>query len=41
MVRLGGWVVTGPAAHLWAGLVDWAALVVRLGWGRLRSRVGR
>ena len=25
-VRVAAWVVTGPVGHLWAGVVDWAAL---------------
>jgi hypothetical protein len=35
--RLAAWLVTGPLGHLYAGLADWAALLLRL----LRSRLRR
>jgi hypothetical protein len=34
--RLAAWLVTGPLGHLYAGLADWAVLLLRL----LRARVG-
>jgi hypothetical protein len=33
---LAAWVVTGPVGHLYAGLLDWAAVLVRL--ARARGR---
>jgi len=30
--------VTGPLAHLCAGVLDWVALVARAGWARVRGR---
>jgi hypothetical protein len=33
---LAAWLVTGPLGHLYAGLADWAELLLRL----LRARVG-
>jgi len=34
--RLAAWLVTGPLGHLWAGVVDWAELLARWVWSRLR-----
>jgi hypothetical protein len=31
-VAIAAWVLTGPLGHLYAGLVDWIALLVR--WAR-------
>jgi hypothetical protein len=36
--RLAGWLYTGPLAHLAAGIADWAELLARYWWGRLRRR---
>jgi hypothetical protein len=36
--RLAAWLVTGPVGHLWAGIVDWLALLGRIAWARLRRR---
>jgi hypothetical protein len=36
--RIAAWVVTGPAGHLYAGVADWAGLLVRYLWARLRRR---
>jgi hypothetical protein len=30
--------VTGPLAHLYAGLVDWVVLLARWQWARARRR---
>jgi hypothetical protein len=38
LTRLGAWLVTGPLGHLCAGLADWAALLARLLWSRVRRR---
>jgi hypothetical protein len=32
-------IVTGPAAHLVAGVADWLELLARYGWDRLRGRL--
>jgi len=40
-LRVAAWLVTGPLAHLWAGVADWAELLVRYGWARLRGREPR
>jgi len=32
------WLYTGPIGHLYAGLADWAALLARYGWARVRGR---
>jgi hypothetical protein len=37
-VRIAAWLVTGPAAHLAAGVVDWVALLARFGWARVRGQ---
>jgi hypothetical protein len=37
-VRVAAWVVTGPLGHLWGGVCDWAELLVRYGWARVRGR---
>jgi hypothetical protein len=34
--RLAAWLVTGPLGHLAAGLADWAELLARAAWSRLR-----
>jgi hypothetical protein len=34
--RLAAWLVTGPLGHLWAGLADWAELLARWAWSRVR-----
>jgi hypothetical protein len=39
-VRFAAWLYTGPAGHLYAGVADWAELLARYGWARLR-RVSR
>ncbi len=36
--RFAARVVTGPVAHLYAGLLDWLVLLTRWGWARLRGR---
>src|SRR4051794_1841864 len=36
--RLAAWTVTGPLGHLAAGVTDWADLLVRWWWSRLRAR---
>jgi hypothetical protein len=36
--RLAAWLVTGPLGHLWAGVADWAELLVRWLWSRVRRR---
>src|SRR4051794_22697568 len=36
--RLATWLVTGPLGHLVAGVLDWAELLVRYWWARLRGR---
>jgi hypothetical protein len=30
--------VTGPAGHLWGGVADWAELLARYWWARVRGR---
>jgi hypothetical protein len=40
-LRVAAWLVTGPLGHLWAGVADWAELLVRYGWARLRGREPR
>ena len=40
-VRLAAWVVTGPVGHLYAGVLDWAALLARSWWARARRREPR
>jgi hypothetical protein len=37
--RLLAWYYTGPLGHLVAGAADWAALLVRWQWSRLRERL--
>jgi hypothetical protein len=32
------WLVTGPLGHLWAGVADWAELLSRWLWSRVRGR---
>jgi hypothetical protein len=39
--RFAAWVVTGAVGHLWGGVVDWAELLVRYWWARLRGREPR
>jgi hypothetical protein len=34
--RIAAWLVTGPLGHLVAGILDWAELLARLLWSRLR-----
>jgi hypothetical protein len=34
--RLAAWLVTGPLGHLVAGVLDWAELLGRWFWSRLR-----
>jgi hypothetical protein len=36
--RFAAWVVTGPVGHLTAGIADWAELLARWWWSRLKSR---
>ncbi|HEX2086409.1 MAG TPA: hypothetical protein VHF89_12055 [Solirubrobacteraceae bacterium] len=37
-MRLLTWIYTGPLGHLYGGLADWAELLTRYGWARLRGR---
>jgi hypothetical protein len=39
--RVEAWISTGPLGHLYGGLADWGALVSRLAFARVRSRVRR
>jgi hypothetical protein len=39
--RIVAWVVTGPVGHLTAGVTDWAELLGRWWWSRLKSRFRR
>ncbi len=32
------WLYTGPLGHLAAGVADWAGLLARYGWARVRGR---
>jgi hypothetical protein len=36
--RIAAWLVTGPAGHAVAGAADWAELLARWQWSRLRRR---
>jgi hypothetical protein len=36
--RFAAWLVTGPAGHLVGGVLDWALLLRRYLWARLRGR---
>jgi hypothetical protein len=36
--RLATWLITGPLGHLLAGVLDWAELLGRYWWARLRRR---
>jgi hypothetical protein len=36
--RIAARIVTGPAGHLYAGVADWAGLLARYLWARLRRR---
>jgi hypothetical protein len=36
--RVAAWLVTGPVGHLWAGALDWAALLARVAWARVLRR---
>jgi hypothetical protein len=36
--RFCAWLVTGPLGHLYAGVVDWLALLGRYLWARARGR---
>jgi hypothetical protein len=36
---LAAWIVTGPLGHLYAGLADWATVLVR--YARARGRLER
>jgi hypothetical protein len=36
--RLATWLITGPAGHLVGGVLDWAELLGRYWWARLRGR---
>jgi hypothetical protein len=35
------WAYTGPLGHLYGGLADWASLLGRLAFARVRARVRR
>jgi hypothetical protein len=37
MRRIAAWCLTGPLGHLVAGLADWAELLARHWWSRLRG----
>ena len=37
-MRLLTWIYTGPVGHLYGGVADWAELLARYGWARLRGR---
>jgi hypothetical protein len=37
-VRVAAWVLTGPLGHLWGGVCDWAELLGRYSWARVRRR---
>ena len=37
--RLVAWLYTGPLGHLVAGASDWAALLGRYWWARVRGRL--
>jgi hypothetical protein len=39
--RLAARFYTGPAGHLVAGVADWAGLLARWNWSRLKRRAGR
>jgi len=39
--RIAAWLVTGPLGHAVAGVVDWAALLGRLAWARVRGADAR
>jgi hypothetical protein len=36
--RLAAWLVTGPVGHLYGGVADVAAWVLRRQWARIRGR---
>jgi hypothetical protein len=36
--RLVAWWYTGPLGHLVAGALDWAELLIRWKWSRVRGR---
>jgi hypothetical protein len=36
--RVATWLCTGPVGHLYAGVADWAVLLARWSWARLRGR---
>jgi hypothetical protein len=36
--RVAAWLYTGPLGHLAAGVADWAELLARYWWARLRGR---
>ncbi|HKH16325.1 MAG TPA: hypothetical protein VKA57_02280 [Solirubrobacteraceae bacterium] len=36
LTRFAAWLVTGPFGHLCAGVADWAELLARGLWSRLR-----
>jgi hypothetical protein len=36
--RLAAWLYTGPVGHLYGGLLDWAGLLARIAWARVRGR---
>jgi hypothetical protein len=37
--RVAAWYVTGPLGHFVSGVIDWVALLVKLGAARTRARV--
>jgi len=36
--RFAAWIVTGPMGHLYGGVADWATLLSRFMWARVRGR---
>jgi hypothetical protein len=38
--RIAAWLYTGPLGHLAAGVADWAGLMGRYWWSRLRRASG-
>jgi hypothetical protein len=38
--RTAAWLYTGPLGHLAAGVADWAGLMSRYWWSRLRRASG-
>ena len=39
MQRLAAWLYTGPHAHLYGGVADWAEFFTRFAWARARDKV--